>query len=204
MKRMIALFVGLILTFGGATAAHAGGSDSPPPYTVDNTGITLPAGVTFQDGGHVNIKLVDGTSLGIHFEALNNQPSGEWIGKSFLPWSAFGVTAGCFSWVQVWLYNEHYGEAGQPPVCIGTPPVDPPVEPPVDPPVDPPVEPPVVVPPVDPPLVPPVTEEPEELVVPTLAPTGLDQRQEAAIITWLVLLMVVGVGMVITAAIRRK
>ena len=50
------------------TAAFAGGSDSPTPYVVDATGITLPAGSTFQDNGHINIK----TNLGSFFDAKTN------------------------------------------------------------------------------------------------------------------------------------
>lgn len=97
-----------------------GGSDDPTPYTVDAAGITLPAGHAFVDGGHVNIRTTSG-SYGIHFEALNNQPSGEWIGTSFLPWSAFGIdpATACIEWVQVAEFNEHFGEGGQTPVGAG-------------------------------------------------------------------------------------
>lgn len=116
-------------------AAHAGGSDSPTPYSVTNEGITLPAGYTFEDNGHVNIQSNLGNK-GIHFEALNNQPSGQWIGATFLPWSAFGVDpAGlCVTWVQLSKFNEHHGEGGQAPVGAGCNPVIPPVDPLVDPP----------------------------------------------------------------------
>lgn len=100
--------------------APVGGSDAPTPYTVDAAGITLPAGATFVDGGHVNIRTSSG-SYGIHFEALNNQPSGKWIGASFLPWSAFGLDPStvCVEWVQIAEFNEHFGEGGQTPVGVG-------------------------------------------------------------------------------------
>lgn len=128
MKKVLATLVLAILGLFIATPAYAGGSDSPTPYTVDQTGITLPEGVTFPDGGHVNITSTSG-GHGIHFESLNNQPSGQWIGKSFIPWSAFGLDAAeCVSWVQISLYDEHFGEGQQPPVCL-TPPVDPPTTP---------------------------------------------------------------------------
>ena len=102
-----------------ALALLSGGSDSPNPYTVDSAGITLPAGQTFQDHGHVNLVTSAG-GKGIHFEALNNQPSGKWIGEGFIPWSAFGlVSCDTVSWVQLSQFNEHYGEGGQPAVTVG-------------------------------------------------------------------------------------
>jgi hypothetical protein len=98
-------------TAWSATAAFAG-SDSQTPYTVTAEGVTLPAGTTFSDGGHVNWRTNRG-SYGIHFESLNNQPSGVYIGQSFLP---FNLAPGeCVVWVQVWLYEEHYGGALIPP-----------------------------------------------------------------------------------------
>lgn len=108
----------------------AGTSDSPTPYSVTAEGIMLPAGATFQNGGHVNIRTSTG-SYGVHFEALNNMPSGKWIGQSFLPWSAFGLDSvtTCVEWLQLAEYNEHYGEGGQPPVGNGCEPVTPDPEP---------------------------------------------------------------------------
>src|SRR5690606_2285768 len=104
------------------TPAYAGGSDDPTPYTVDSSGITLPDGDTFQDGGHVNLQTTQGAK-NLHFESQNwpaDHPKRAYIGKSFIPWSAFGLT-GCFqvSWVQIHGYNEHYGEGGQPPIQAG-------------------------------------------------------------------------------------
>lgn len=106
--------------FGGMTAAYAAGSDDPTPYTVAHSGLTLPAGQTFVNGGHVNVRTNQG-HRGMHFEALNNQPSGKWIGQNFLPWEAFGFDTDtlCVEWVQVGEFNEHFGEGGQEPVGRG-------------------------------------------------------------------------------------
>ena len=82
--KLMAALAAVALALGGvvALAAPAGatGSDAPTPYTVGADGIHLPAGSTFSDNGHVNIKTTTG-DYGIHFESLNNQPSGKWIGK---------------------------------------------------------------------------------------------------------------------------
>lgn len=116
---MAALLVGAG-AFGGMTAAYAAGSDDPTPYTVTESGLTLPAGQTFVNGGHVNVRTNQG-HRGMHFEALNNQPSGKWIGQNFLPWEAFGFDTDtlCVEWVQVGEFNEHFGEGGQEPVGRG-------------------------------------------------------------------------------------
>lgn len=105
---------------GGTTAAFAAGSDSPTPYTVTAEGVTLPGAMTFVDNGHVNVRSNQG-NRGIHFESLNNMPSGKWIGQSFLPWSAFGYDTDslCVEWVQIAEFNEHFGEGGQDPVGNG-------------------------------------------------------------------------------------
>jgi hypothetical protein len=117
-----AVFIALV-AFAGPSSAT--GSDSPTPYTVNANGVTLPGSDKFQDGGHVNIKYkVNGgseKSAGIHFESLNNQPSGKWIGKNNLPWSAFNLSGDfCVTWVQINNYNEHFGEGGQAPFCVGS------------------------------------------------------------------------------------
>src|SRR5690625_1437547 len=100
------------------TVAFAGGSDSPTPYEVTVEGVALPAGQVFPAHGHVNVR-IDGVGYGIHFDPNNNHPGGQWIGASFIPWTAFGVDAGCASWVQISSFNEHYGEGGQSPICFG-------------------------------------------------------------------------------------
>lgn len=110
----------VVLVVALGLPAHAGGSDSPTPYTVDAAGITLPAGEVFQAHGHVNVRTNLGDA-GIHFDPYNNQPGGAWIGKSHIPWSAFGFKTKkvCVTWVQLSQFNEHFGEGGQTPVGKG-------------------------------------------------------------------------------------
>lgn len=115
-----------------ASPAYAGGSDSPTPYSVTTEGITLPSGSVFEDNGHVNIKTDQGPR-NMHFEgkcvnrtdaecAGKRHDDAQYIGKSFIPWSAFGLSGKfCVTWVQINKYNEHFGEGGQPPICIGEP-----------------------------------------------------------------------------------
>ncbi len=112
------------------TAANAGGSDSPTPYSVTESGITLPAGDVFRDNGHVNIK-TSGGARGLHFEgkcvirtdaecAGQRHDAAQFIGQTTIPWSAFGLSGEfCVTWVQISQYNEHFGEGGQPSVCVG-------------------------------------------------------------------------------------
>jgi len=119
------------------SAANAAGSDAPTPYSVTAQGVQLPAGTTFEANGHVNYKTTL-RSGGVHFDPNNNQPGGAFIGQSFFPISL--APGECITWVQVSLYNEHFGEGNQAPVCA--PPAEPPVE--EEPPVV--VEPPVFTP----------------------------------------------------------
>lgn len=124
------------------TAAHAAGSDSPTPYTVTAAGLTLPAGTTFEANGHINYRVTapDGTgerSFNVHQSIPHNNvwPRAAYVGQGFYPWtdhpdfSAAFPDGYCVTWVQVSLYNEHFGEGGQAPVCTdpGTPvePTDP-------------------------------------------------------------------------------
>lgn len=105
-----------------AANASTGGSDSVTPYIVGSESLVLAPGDTFQDGGHVNIKFIPegGTeqSAGIHFESLNNQPSGVFIGLNELAWkNIIHYKKYCITWVQVSNYNQHFGEGGQQPVC---------------------------------------------------------------------------------------
>ena len=116
-----------------------GGSDSPTPYTLTNEGIQLPAGVTFQDNGHVNVETTKGT-VNVHFEGKcgTDKPDGcsadriasaKYIGKGFIPWTVFNINIEetCVTWVQISNLNEHHGEGDQPGFgggCI-TPPVEP-------------------------------------------------------------------------------
>ena len=114
--RIIALTAALVAAFVVSGPAHAGGSDSPTPYTVTAQGIAFPRPLAAHD--HVNVRLTDGTSRGLHLDPNNGHPGGAWIGASFLPRSALGITSGCISWVQVAGYNEHFGEGGQSPICL--------------------------------------------------------------------------------------
>lgn len=116
-----------------ASAAVAAGSDAATPYTVDAEGIYLPPGAKFQNNGHVNIRYPAegvGIQTGLHFEAKciertdaecagPRHAAAQYIGKSFIPWTAFSPLAICVSWVQIDFYSEHYGEGGQPPVGPG-------------------------------------------------------------------------------------
>ncbi|KQT01326.1 hypothetical protein [Cellulomonas sp. Leaf395] len=117
------------------TAAHAG-SDSPTPYTVAADGLTLPSGTTFEADGHINYRVTapDGTgaqTFNVHQAVPHNGiwPEAAYVGKSYYPWTAHPQFAAafpegyCVAWVQVSLYDEHFGEGGQRPVCTdgGTP-----------------------------------------------------------------------------------
>ena len=113
----LAAVIGYSMWFG-SLAANASTSDAETPYTVGMHGITLPAGDTFPAHGHVNLRMVDGSTGGIHFDPNNGHPGGQWIGKSYIPWEAFGFksTKVCVEWVQLSHYNEHFGEGGQAPI----------------------------------------------------------------------------------------
>lgn len=168
--------VGLCLIAG---PAYAGGSDSPTPYSVTTEGITLPDGVTFEEHGHVNVRTESGAGRNIHFESFS-----EWVGKSFIPWSAFNLHyPECIAWVQIHGFNEHFGEGGQSPVCL-TDPTPPVVEEPQvteEPPVveEPPVE--VEVPDRPDDSIPPVIRPLPEM--PVLAETGLSEKQ--TVLVWI-------------------
>lgn len=132
------LAIGMVATGVSLSATAAGGSGDPTPYTVTAQGVTLPTGVTFPSDGHVNYTAtkLDGTGLlsfGVHFDPNNKQPGGRFIGQAFFPFSNVGaddkydaVTSSaasafpngyCITWVQVSMYNEHFGEGGQSPIC---------------------------------------------------------------------------------------
>lgn len=119
----VGVVVGLAV-LGGVVIANA----DEQPFTVTAEGVSLPAGQTFPDGGHVNIQsTVPHNDL--HFEAkcidrvdtecATLHDAAQYIGQSFIPWSAFGLTEGCVSWVQVAGINKHFGDAGEAPICIG-------------------------------------------------------------------------------------
>ncbi|WP_179210860.1 hypothetical protein [Cellulomonas iranensis] len=102
-----------------AARAVAAGSDGPTPYTVAPTGIAFPTPLAAH--GHVNVRLADGRTAGLHLDPNDGHPGARWIGSTFLPWSALGVVDGCVAWVQWSDAPEHYGEGGQRPVCLSTP-----------------------------------------------------------------------------------
>nr|WP_029292180.1 hypothetical protein [Cellulomonas sp. HZM] len=111
----------VVVQAGGPVVA-GGGSDAALPYLVDQTGVTLLGGAVFEAHGHVNITLVDGSQRHIHLDPDNGQPGGVWIGRSHIPWSAFGLEPPfAVTWVQVAGYDEHFGEGGQPPVVVAPP-----------------------------------------------------------------------------------
>src|SRR5690625_768696 len=118
MRKILTLVLAALFMVIGGTA-HAGGSDYPTPYDVRTDGIQLPEGDTFPADGHVNVRYVAAgesheRAANIHFDPNNNQPGGAWIGESFIPWDAFGITEGAqITWVQIHGYDEHYGEGGQ-------------------------------------------------------------------------------------------
>lgn len=116
---VIAFVVFFVLGALVAARAVAAGSDAPPPYTVSAVGVTFPTPLAAH--GHVNVRLADGRTAGLHLDPNNGQPGARWIGATFLPWSALGVLDGCVAWVQWSDTNEHYGEGGQGPVCLNDP-----------------------------------------------------------------------------------
>lgn len=132
MKKFWIILVAIAALVLVGAPANATGSDGVPPYDVGKEGITLPEGDSFPAHGHINLKYTDfegnnEQSAGIHFDPNNGHPGGQWIGESFIPWSAFGLTDNwCLSWVQIHGYNQHYGEGPHKELCI--PPVDPCVE----------------------------------------------------------------------------
>lgn len=132
MKKFWIILVAIAALVLVGAPANATGSDGVPPYDVGQTGITLPEGDTFPAHGHVNIKYTDfegnnEQSAGIHFDPNNGHPGGQWIGETYIPWTAFGLTDNwCLSWVQIHGYNQHYGEGPHKELCI--PPVNPCVE----------------------------------------------------------------------------
>ncbi|MBO9555561.1 hypothetical protein [Cellulomonas sp.] len=118
MTLLVAFGIGLAFTAATARA----GSDSPTPYVVDTSGVTLPAGETFHAHGHVNVRTADGRTFGVHLDPNNGHPGATWIGATSIPWTALGIpTTACVTWVQISTHDEHYGEGGQPPVCLTRP-----------------------------------------------------------------------------------
>ncbi|TGJ96446.1 hypothetical protein DLJ96_12155, partial [Actinotalea fermentans ATCC 43279 = JCM 9966 = DSM 3133] len=110
------------------TIASAG-SDSPTPYTVTASGVSLPAGQVFREHGHVNYRAtaLDGTgeqSFNVHLETANGRSTAAYVGAGFLDFAgAVAAFPGgfCVTWVQVEGFDEHFGEGGQAPECTPEP-----------------------------------------------------------------------------------
>ncbi len=154
MKRIIAVISTAILAIGLAVvgvsgSAVAGGSDSPVPYTVTTTSLTLPGTDTFSTAAHNdgNVEYIPlsqyvagqtythpgaaWTVSNVNFHIEQNAGHGAgMVGKNVLPFDpgkSDGAFTGtlptsgyCIVWVQVDAYNEHFGEGGQAPICTPT------------------------------------------------------------------------------------
>lgn len=186
------LFAVMAMVLVTQPASANGGSDGPIPYVVGTDGISLPEGDVFPDNGHINVRLGSGKTVGVHFEgkcidrsdaecAGDRHDHAQYIGKSFIPWSAMGVNIDkeCVVWVQISHYNQHFGEGGQPPVgSCGVKPTPSPTPTPtatVDPTATPTptVEPTVTpTPTVDPTSTPTATVDPTVTPTPTIEPTS--------------------------------
>jgi len=110
---------GLLLVSGAAGAWATGSDDTHVPYDVTADGVTLPAGDTFSESDHVNVRYTyrgkDGSAQ-LHIE--HDRRTGKVIGKHSVSWETVGVPDGsCITWVQVSGYDEHFGEGHQQPVC---------------------------------------------------------------------------------------
>lgn len=151
MKRTLAALTTGILALGLAVvgvsgSANATGSDSPVPYTVTATSLTLPGTDTFSSTLHNdgNVKYIPQSQYSagqtythpgaswsvatINFHIESNAAHGAgMIGRSTLPFdpissdgafrSTLPLSGYCIVWVQVDGYNEHFGEGGQTPLC---------------------------------------------------------------------------------------
>lgn len=115
-------------------------------YTLTPTGIQLNNGLTFKDGSHINIRVLDGvgnpTTVNMHIEGkcaeLPLKPEcselkywqANLIGESYVPYEVIGLSPDmkanyCVQWVQVSETNYHYED----PYCSLTPPTEPPLPP---------------------------------------------------------------------------
>lgn len=115
-------------------------------YTLTTTGIQLNNGLVFQDGDHINIRIVNPdkqeVTFNMHIEAkCGNLPKppecsdlkyhqAKLIGQNFVPYEILGMSPdakqiGCISWVQFARSNYHYEYKE----CVATPPAEPPLPP---------------------------------------------------------------------------
>ena len=133
-----AVVVPFWLISGGLLFAAVSAHADEHPFTVTAEGVSLPAGQTFPDGGHVNL-IATAPHTDLHFEekciarvdaeCATLHAAAQFIGTSFIPWSAFGLTDGCVSWVQVAGIPKHFGDAGEAPICLGGTPSATPTQP---------------------------------------------------------------------------
>lgn len=97
-----------------------GGSDDPTPYTVDDYGVTLPAGrfFGFEDVQDANFRDVSGQTVNLHFEQGKSHAL---AGADYVSWESLGFDPAtvCIEWVQLHGFDEHMGEGGQEPVGTG-------------------------------------------------------------------------------------
>src|SRR5690625_1740903 len=132
-KTLTALIAALFLILTPAAAFAS--SDGPLTYDVTTVGIQLRGDDTFRDNGHINTRFFgpDGIqrTVNVHFEgkcvdradaecAGTRHEHAQYIGESFMPWSAMGIQDGSrVTWVQISHHSAHFGEGGQKPVRVG-------------------------------------------------------------------------------------
>jgi len=114
----VAKTVGLAAVIAAGLVAPALAVEAGPTgATIDNAGITLPAGDTFVDGGTVAVSTSNGT-FGYAFDAAcvdseagdcegTMHTLAQYIGTGFLPWSGLGLHGDfCVTWVNLSLYSD--------------------------------------------------------------------------------------------------
>ena len=140
-------------------------------YEITEDGITLTT--PWQDADHLNVRTESGT-VNFHAEAKCAaipappecspimQTAAQKIGQNFISWDDLGINPeSCIEWVQFSRANYHFGEQGEAPLCLTTPPVVPEPEP-ETPPTN-------VVP------TPPAVDVPPSIEVPTSTPASVDE-----------------------------
>lgn len=81
-------------------------------YTVTEEGIYFDAPI--EAHGRVDVRWQSG-SKGVHFGPDDSQPGSAWIGKDFMPWSAFDVPDGArIEWARYSGSDDCYGEPSYP------------------------------------------------------------------------------------------
>src|SRR5690625_2415057 len=132
-KTLTAIIAALFLILTPAAAFAS--SDGPLTYDVTTVGIQLRGDDTFRDNGHINTRFFgpDGIqrTVNVHFQgkcvdrahaecAGTRHEHAQYIGESFMPWSAMGIQDGSrVTWVQISHHSAHFGEGGQKPIPVG-------------------------------------------------------------------------------------